>query len=81
MHAFVPGDRDDGAARALGLGGRVGQGGRQGRERVRAGQPLALIDPQQIDDQIRQQRAQIAANQAQVNQAQATVAEQRGVLH
>ena len=49
-------------------------------DRVRAGQPLALIDPQQIDDQIRQQRAQIAANQAQVNQAQATVAESRAQL-
>ncbi|MFN3433530.1 MAG: efflux RND transporter periplasmic adaptor subunit [Sphingomonas sp.] len=49
-------------------------------DRVTAGQPLALIDPQQIDDQIRQQRAQIAANQAQVGQAQATVAESRAQL-
>ena len=49
-------------------------------DRVAAGQPLALIDPQQIDDQIRQQQAQIAANQAQVNQAQATVAESRAQL-
>jgi HlyD family secretion protein len=49
-------------------------------DRVTAGQPLALIDPQQIDDQIRQQQAQIAANQAQVNQAQATVAESRAQL-
>jgi HlyD family secretion protein len=49
-------------------------------DRVSAGQPLALIDPQQIDDQIRQQQAQIAANQAQVNQAQATVAESRAQL-
>lgn len=44
-------------------------------DRVSAGQPLALIDPEQIEDQIRQQQAQIAANQAQVRQAQATVAE------
>ena len=44
-------------------------------DRVTAGQPLALIDPEQIEDQIRQQQAQIAANQAQVRQAQATVAE------
>jgi len=49
-------------------------------DRVTAGQPLALIDPQQIEDQIRQQEAQIAANQAQVNQAQATVAESRAQL-
>jgi len=49
-------------------------------DRVAAGQPLALIDPQQIDDQIRQQQAQIAANQAQVNQAQATVSESRAQL-
>ncbi|MBW6524721.1 efflux RND transporter periplasmic adaptor subunit [Sphingomonas sp. RHCKR47] len=44
-------------------------------DRVTAGQSLALIDPEQIEDQIRQQQAQIAANQAQVRQAQATVAE------
>ncbi|MBB4153758.1 HlyD family secretion protein [Sphingomonas jinjuensis] len=49
-------------------------------DRVTAGQPLALIDPQQIDDQIRQQQAQIAANQAQVNQARATVAEAQAQL-
>ncbi|MCU6453546.1 efflux RND transporter periplasmic adaptor subunit [Sphingomonas sp. A2-49] len=49
-------------------------------DRVAAGQPLALIDPQQIEDQMRQQQAQIAANQAQVNQAQATVAESRAQL-
>ncbi|MGU3315833.1 efflux RND transporter periplasmic adaptor subunit [Sphingomonas sp. M6A6_1c] len=49
-------------------------------DRVSAGQPLALIDPQQIEDQIRQQQAQIAANQAQVNQAQATVGESRAQL-
>lgn len=49
-------------------------------DRVTAGQPLALIDPQQIDDQIKQQQAQIAANVAQVNQAQATVSESRAQL-
>ena len=49
-------------------------------DRVSAGQPLALIDPQQIEDQMRQQRAQISANQAQVGQAQATVAQSRAQL-
>ena len=50
-------------------------------DRVVAGQPLALIDPEQLDDQIRQGNAQLAANQAQVNQAQATVAESRAQLN
>ena len=50
-------------------------------DRVTAGQPLALIDPQQIDDQIRQQQAQIAANRAAVAQAQATVAQSRAQLN
>lgn len=49
-------------------------------DHVVAGQPLALIDPQQIDDQIRQQQAQIAANQAVVGQAQATVAQNKAQL-
>ena len=44
-------------------------------DRVTAGQPLALIDPEQIDDQIRAGEAQLAANQAAVAQAQATVSE------
>ncbi|RZM10601.1 MAG: biotin/lipoyl-binding protein, partial [Sphingomonas sp.] len=42
-------------------------------DRVTAGQALALIDPEQIDDQIRAGQAQLAANQAGVAQAQATV--------
>ena len=50
-------------------------------DRVVAGQPLALIDPEQLDDQIRQTSAQLAANQAQVAQAQATVAEARAQLN
>ena len=50
-------------------------------DRVTAGQPLALIDPQQIDDQIRQQQAQIAANRAAVAQAQATLAQSRAQLN
>ena len=41
---------------------------------------LALIDPEQIEDQIRAGEAQLAANQAQVNQAQATVAEAQAQL-
>jgi HlyD family secretion protein len=48
--------------------------------RVVAGQPLALIDPEQIDDQIRAGQATLAANQAQVNQARATVAESQAQL-
>ncbi|WP_394653082.1 efflux RND transporter periplasmic adaptor subunit [uncultured Sphingomonas sp.] len=49
-------------------------------DRVVAGQALALIDPEQIDDQIRASQAQIAANQAQVAQARATVAESQAQL-
>jgi HlyD family secretion protein len=49
-------------------------------DRVVAGQPLALIDPEQIDDQIRAGQATLAANQAQVNQARATVAESQAQL-
>ncbi|WP_326525558.1 efflux RND transporter periplasmic adaptor subunit [Sphingomonas sp.] len=50
-------------------------------DRVVAGQPLALIDPEQIDDQIRASQAQLAANQAQVAQARATVAEAQAQLN
>jgi HlyD family secretion protein len=49
-------------------------------DRVSAGQPLALIDPEQIDDQIRAGQAQLAANEAQVAQARATVAESQAQL-
>ncbi|WP_277978599.1 efflux RND transporter periplasmic adaptor subunit [Sphingomonas phyllosphaerae] len=49
-------------------------------DRVTAGQPLALIDPEQIDDQIRAGQAQLAANEAQVAQARATVAESQAQL-
>jgi HlyD family secretion protein len=49
-------------------------------DRVTAGQPLALIDPEQIEGQIRAGEAQIAANQAQVAQAQATAAQSRAQL-
>ncbi len=49
-------------------------------DRVVAGQALAEIDPEQLDDQIRQNQAQLAANQAQVGQAQATVSEARAQL-
>lgn len=44
-------------------------------DRVAAGQPLAEIDPEQIEDQIRQNEAQLAANKAQVEQARATLAQ------
>ncbi len=49
-------------------------------DRVTAGQALALIDPSQLDDQIRQGQAQVNANQAQVAQAQATLSESRAQL-
>lgn len=49
-------------------------------DRVAAGQALAEIDPEQLDDQIRQNRAQLAANQAQVAQARATLAEAQAQL-
>ena len=49
-------------------------------DHVVAGQPLALIDPEQIDDQIRAAQATLSANQAQVGQAQATVAEANAQL-
>ena len=49
-------------------------------DRVTAGQPLALIDPEQLDDQIRANTAALAANQAGVQQAQATVAQNQAQL-
>ncbi len=49
-------------------------------DRVTAGQALALIDPEQIDDQIRAGQAQVDANIAAVNQARATVAEAQAQL-
>ncbi|PXA94110.1 efflux RND transporter periplasmic adaptor subunit [Nostoc sp. 3335mG] len=49
-------------------------------DRVRAGQPLALIDPEQLDDAIRQGQAQVSANQAQIATAQATLSEARAQL-
>ena len=49
-------------------------------DRVVAGQALAEIDPEQIEDQIRQSKAQLAANQAQVEQARATLAEAQAQL-
>lgn len=49
-------------------------------DRVTAGQALAEIDPETIEDQIRQGQAQLAANQAQVQQARATLSESRAQL-
>jgi HlyD family secretion protein len=49
-------------------------------DRVVAGQPLALIDPEQIDAQIRAGEATLAANRAQVEQSRATVAEAQAQL-
>jgi HlyD family secretion protein len=49
-------------------------------DHVVAGQALAEIDPEQLDDQIRQNQAQLGANLAQVEQARATVAESQAQL-
>jgi HlyD family secretion protein len=49
-------------------------------DRVATGQALAEIDPAQIEDQIRQSQAQLAANLAQVGQARATLAEAQAQL-
>ena len=49
-------------------------------DKVTKGQPLALIDPEQIDDQIRAAQATLAANVAGVNQAKATVSEANAQL-
>ena len=46
-------------------------------DRVTAGQPLALIDPAVLDDQIEQGQAGVAAAQATVAQNQATLTEAR----
>ena len=49
-------------------------------DRVKAGEALALIDPEQIDDHIRAAQATLAANVAQVAQARATVSESQAQL-
>jgi len=49
-------------------------------DRVVKGQPLAVLDTSQLDDDITQGKAQLNAQQAQVAQAQATVAESRAQL-
>lgn len=49
-------------------------------DRVIKGQPLAVLDTSQLDDDITQGKAQLSANRAQVAQAQATVAESRAQL-
>lgn len=49
-------------------------------DRVTVGQVLAEIDPEQIEDQIRQSQAQLNANRAQVDQSKATVAESQAQL-
>jgi HlyD family secretion protein len=49
-------------------------------DHVTEGQPLALIDPEQIDDQIRGAEAQLAADQASVAQAQATLEQNQATL-
>ncbi len=49
-------------------------------DRVTAGQPLALIDPERLDDAITQARASVAAAQATVAQNQATLTEANSQL-
>ena len=49
-------------------------------DRVTAGQPLALIDPSQIDDQVKQAEATLAANIAAVGQARATLEQSNATL-
>lgn len=49
-------------------------------DRVTAGQPLALIDPERLDDSITQARAAVAAAQATVAQNQATLTEAQSQL-
>jgi HlyD family secretion protein len=49
-------------------------------DRVVKGQPLAVLDVSQLDDDITQGKAQLNAQQAQVAQAEATVAESRAQL-
>lgn len=50
-------------------------------DRVTAGQPLALIDPAVLDDQIEQGQAGVSAAQATVAQNQATLTEARAQLN
>ncbi|WP_333573079.1 efflux RND transporter periplasmic adaptor subunit [Sphingomonas sp.] len=49
-------------------------------DRVTEGQPIAIIDPSRLDDAITQSRATLAANQAAVAQAQATLDESTAQL-
>ena len=49
-------------------------------DRVTAGQPMALIDPSRLDDEIAQGQASVAAAQATVAQNQATLTEARSQL-
>ncbi len=49
-------------------------------DRVTAGQTLALIDPSQFDDQVKQAQAALAADVAAVGQAQATLQQSNATL-
>ncbi|MBC9034133.1 efflux RND transporter periplasmic adaptor subunit [Sphingomonas sp. JC676] len=49
-------------------------------DRVTAGQTLALIDPSQFDDQVKQAQAALAADVAAVGQAQATLQQNNATL-
>jgi HlyD family secretion protein len=62
------------------LSGLVTQVAVDVNDHVTKGQALALIDPEQIDDQIRQAEAQLASNQAAVNEAQATLEQAQATL-
>src|SRR5579875_2250087 len=62
------------------LSGQVTQVTVDVNDHVVKGQALALIDPEQIDDQIRQAQAQLNADQAAVNEAKATVEQSQATL-
>jgi HlyD family secretion protein len=62
------------------LSGLVTQVAVDVNDHVTKGQALALIDPEQIDDQIRQARAQLAADKAAVVQSQATLEQAQATL-
>jgi len=62
------------------LSGLVTQVAVDVNDHVSKGQALALIDPEQIDDQIRQAQAQLAADQAAVAEARATLEQSQATL-
>ena len=62
------------------LSGLVTQVAVDVNDHVSKGQALALIDPEQIDDQINQAQAQLASGQAAVTEAKATLEQSQATL-